>query len=263
MMKLANAGIDFRTAGTPADLSAALLAQPHVHRGVPLSADRITVLLADDHTLFRAGLRMLLRAASEIEVVGEAENGDHAVAAAARLAPDVVVLDLDMPGSDGAAAIRGLRINAPSARVLVLTVYPEHASLLPALELGASGYLTKDAAVRELVDAIRVVAAGEVYVRPSAARALATAVAAPVLEPVHRTGYHLLSDREQITLRRIASGYSGAEIARELGVSSKTVDVFKRRIRDKLDLVHRSDFVRFAVEAGLLGSGPPQLGRER
>jgi DNA-binding NarL/FixJ family response regulator len=261
MMHRANASTDFRSGGTPADVSAALLAQSHMHRGAPVGADRITVLLADDHTLFREGLRVLLRSAPEIEVVGEAENGDRAVAVAARVVPDVVVLDLDMPGSDGAAALRGLRTSAPSARVLVLTVYPEHASLLPVLKLGARGYLTKDAAVRELVDAIRVVAAGEVYVRPSAARALATAVASPAHEPAARASFDVLSDREQSTLRGVASGYSGVEIARELGVSSKTVDAYKRRIRDKLGLVHRSDFVRFAVEAGLLGATSQGLHR--
>jgi two-component system response regulator NreC len=263
MMKLANAGTDFRSGGTPADVSAALLAQPHIHRGVPVGADRITVLLADDHTLFRAGLRMLLNAAPEIEVVGEADNGERAVAAAARLGPDVVVLDLDMPGSDGATAIRGLRASAPSARVLVLTVYPEHVSLLPMLELGACGYLTKDAAVRELIDAIRIVAAGEVYVRPSAARALATAVVSPARKPGARTRFDSLSDREQITLGRVARGYSGVEIARELGVSSKTVDAYKRRIRDKLGIVHRSEFVRFAVEAGLFAPSASPPDRDR
>ena len=253
MMERMDAQTAIYTAETPAEVSAALLAQSHVHRGAPATAERITVLLADDHTLFREGLRTLLRVAPEIEIVGEAENGERTVAAAARLAPDVVVLDLDMPGSDGAAALRGLRSSAPSTRVLVLTVFPEESWLLPTLKLGAAGYLTKDAAVRELVDAIRIVAAGEVYVRPSAARALAAAVAPRTSPASARSRFEHLSEREQATLREVANGYSGAEIARQLGVSSKTVDAYKRRIRDKLGLSHRSEYVRFAVEAGILG----------
>jgi DNA-binding NarL/FixJ family response regulator len=203
--------------------------------------------------MFREGLRVLLDGAADIVVVGEAENGMAAVALAHRTTPDVMVLDLDMPGGDGITALRELAQSLPSVRVLVLTVYKEQERLLSVLEAGARGYLTKQAASNELVEAIRVVATGEVYVRPATARMLAAAVV-----PTGTTGTAAgqlggLSEREQTILRLVAQGYSGAEIARRLHISSKTVAAYKHRIKDKLGLEHRTDYVRFAVEAGILG----------
>ena len=237
-----------------AALGATLAARPYAKRGMPMSSETIRVVLADDHAIVREGLRLVLRSASDISVVGEAENGVAAVELARRLAPDVVVMDLDMPGGDGATAVRQLVGAVPTARALILTVHIEQERLLPLLEAGARGYLTKEAASRDLVEAIRVVAAGEVYVRPSAARLLATAVVP------HRGGtesakarFQILSDREQTVLRMVAQGFSGAEIARHLHVSTKTVDAYKRRVHDKLGLGHRTDYVKFAVEAGILG----------
>jgi DNA-binding NarL/FixJ family response regulator len=122
------------------------------------------------------------------------------------------------------------------------------------LEAGARGYLTKEAASRDLVEAIRVVAAGEVYVRPAAARLLAAVVAPRPAVKSAMDRFHALSDREQTVLRSVAQGYNGAEIARRLGISTKTVDAYKRRIQDKLGLEHRTEYVRFAVEVGILRS---------
>jgi len=202
--------------------------------------------------MVREGLRLLLRTAPDVSVIGEADNGVAAVANARRLVPDVVVLDLDMPSGDGMVAVRELKQSLPNVRVLILSMHSEHDRLLPLLEAGARGYVTKEAASSDLVDAIRVVASGEVYVRPSAARLLASAVIPEHAARSARGRFQTLSDREQTTLRLLAEGYSGAEIARKLGISTKTVDAYKRRVQDKLGLEHRTDYVRFALEAGIL-----------
>ena len=217
-----------------------------------IANETIRVLLVDDHTMVREGLRLLLRTAPDVSVIGEADNGVAAVANARRLVPDVVVLDLDMPSGDGMVAVRELKQSLPNVRVLILSMHSEHDRLLPLLEAGARGYVTKEAASSDLVDAIRVVASGEVYVRPSAARLLASAVIPEHAARSARGRFQTLSDREQTTLRLLAEGYSGAEIARKLGISTKTVDAYKRRVQDKLGLEHRTDYVRFALEAGIL-----------
>jgi two-component system response regulator NreC len=218
-----------------------------------MANESIRVLLVDDHAMVREGLRLLLRTAPDVAVIGEADNGVMAVINARRLVPDVVILDLDMPNGDGMTAVRELKQSLPNVRVLILTMHSEHERLLPLLEAGARGYLTKDAASSDLIDAIRVVAAGEVYVRPAAARLLASAVIPEHAARSARGRFQTLSDREQTTLRLLAEGYSGVEIAHKLGISTKTVDAYKRRVQDKLGLGHRTDYVRFALEAGILG----------
>jgi DNA-binding NarL/FixJ family response regulator len=214
----------------------------------------VRVVLVDDHTMVREGLRLLLRSAADIAVVGEADSGLAAVEVAERVRPDIVVLDLDMPGSDGMAALRGLEQALPSVRVLILTVHAEQERLVPLLEAGARGYLTKEAASQDLVEAIRVVAAGEIYVRPVTARLLAAAVVPHHTAKTARDRFQTLSEREQTTLQLVAEGFSGAEIARQLGISTKTIDAYKHRVQEKLGLEHRTDYVRFAIEAGILRS---------
>lgn len=237
-----------------AQLGARLAAQPYARRGVSMSNEPIHVVLVDDHAMVREGLRLLLRTAPDIVVVGEAENGAAALTVAQRVVPDIVVLDLDMPGMDGLTALRELGLVAPRVRALILTVHAERERLVSLLEAGARGYLSKEAASRDLVEAIRVVAAGEVYVRPTAARLLAAAVVSPRAAETAQGRFQTLSDREQTILKLVAEGYSGAEIARRLAISSKTVDAYKRRVEEKLGLGHRTDYVRFAIEAGVLGS---------
>lgn len=241
---------------TPDDLArvgASLAERPYARRGISMSNQIIRIVLVDDHAMVREGLRLLLRSAPDIAVVGEAENGMLALELVERVMPELVVLDLDMPGGDGLTALRELRKLFPELRVLVLTVHAEQDRLLPLLDAGARGYLTKEAASRDLVEAIRVVAAGEVYVRPTAARLLAAAVVPKHAAKTARDRFEGLSEREQTVLSLVAQGYSGAEIARKLGISSKTVDAYKRRIEEKIGLEHRTDYVRFAIEAGLLG----------
>lgn len=231
-------------------------------RGFPISATQhgrlspalpspIRVALADDHAIFREGVRALLGTVPGIAVVGEAHSATSAVDLVRRVAPHVLVLDLDMPDGDGTEALRTLRRETPQVRVLILTVFREQDRLLSALELGASGYLPKDGAVHQLIDAIRVVSTGEIYVRPAAARLLATEVVTDHDDRTPRGRFKALSPREQTIVREFAAGYSLTEIANHLGISGKTVDAYKRRAQDKLGLQHRTDFVRFAVDAGL------------
>jgi DNA-binding NarL/FixJ family response regulator len=241
------------TAESLAQIGASVASKPYARRGVPMSNETIRVLLADDHAMVREGLRLLLRSAPDIMVVGEAENGVSAVALAERLSPNIVILDLDMPGGDGVGALKEIGKTLPGVRVLILTMHAERERLLPLLEAGARGYLTKEAASRDLVEAIRVVAAGEVYVRPSAARLLAAALVPQRAAETAGSRFETLSEREQSVLQMVAEGYNGAEIARHLGISTKTVDAYKRRVQDKLGLEHRTDYVRFALEAGILG----------
>ena len=158
-------------------MGATLAARPYARRGISIGDRTIRVILVDDHAMVREGLRLLLRTAPDIAVVGEASDGLSALTLARQVAPDIVVLDLDMPGGDGTAALHEMGKASPQARVLILTVHAEQERLLGVLDGGARGYLTKEAASRDLLEAIRVVAAGDVYVRPAAARLLAAAVA--------------------------------------------------------------------------------------
>jgi len=222
----------------------------------------IRVMLVDDHTIVRDGLRGLLRGAPDIQVVGEASNGVEAVAAIAQCAPHVVVMDLDMAAGDGATATREIAKLTHPPKVLILTMHTEEERLIPLLERGASGFLSKDAAEGEFIDAIRVVASGDVFVRPTAARLLAANARPhtherPPLDEA-REKLALLSKREQSVLGRVAEGYSGVEIARMLGITPKTVDTYKNRIGQKLGFTHRTDYVRFALRLGLLDAGERQ-----
>lgn len=239
---------------TLADAGAALAARSWVRRGVPGAGQRVTVVLADDHTIIRTALKSVLqRLAPEISVVGEASNGREAVQLANRLHPDVLLMDLDMPGGDGLTATRELVDQQSTVRIIILTMHTEEEQLLPLLRAGARGYLAKNAAERDLIDAIRVVMAGDIFVRPGVARELASsnAAAAPVTDSP-RERFKRLSDREQTVLRLVAEGFNGPEIGEQLGITAKTVDTYKQRIEEKLGLDHRTAYVRFAIDAGLL-----------
>ena len=239
--------------GTLAEIGRDLASRPYARRGVPARIDPIRVVLVDDHQLVRAGLRSVLRANADITVVGEAAGGDEAVALAVRTHPEVMVMDLDMPDGDGLTATRRLLDVAPDVRVLIVSVYEEREKLVGALNAGARGYLSKSAAERELTEAIRVVASGDVYVRPAVARALADSTEAPPHERTDaRARLERLSDREQTVVVLTARGFNGPEIGRQLGITAKTVDTYKQRIEEKLGLSHRSEYVRFALEADLL-----------
>ena len=231
------------------------------HGDVLMRPDVIRVVLVDDHQIVRAGLKAVLATAKDITVVGEGANGKDALTLAERFDPHVIVMDLSMPEMDGLTALRELqRLNAsrpvmseePTRRVLVLTMHTEDEHLVAMLEAGAGGYLLKSVAERELVDAVRTVAAGEVYVQPSAARALARGLTRREGVAEERGRFDKLTDREQVVLRMVAEGFTAPEIGEKLMISPKTVDTYKQRIGDKLGLTHRTDYVRFALKLGIL-----------
>jgi two-component system response regulator NreC len=213
---------------------------------------KIRILLVDDHTLMRTGVRMVLQAEPDMQVVGEAGSGDEGVRMAVELRPDVVLMDLSMPGIGGLEATRRIAAANTGARVLVLTVHAEEEYLMPVLEAGGSGYVTKHSADTDLVDAVRVVARGDVFLYPSAATVLTRSLRTPRGAHGHEDPVHLLSPREREVLTLTAGGYSSTEIGDRLHLSHKTVETYRQRLMDKLDLHHRSDLVRFALSRGLL-----------
>jgi two-component system, NarL family, response regulator NreC len=220
----------------------------------------IRVVLADDHTIVRAGLKAVLAGAKDISVVGEASNGHEAVALAERFHPDVIVMDLSMSEMDGIQATKELTAKGATPRVLILTMHAEEEYLVPLLEAGAAGYLVKSAADRELVDAVRAVARGDLYVRPAAARVLAHGIKSKDKHADERARLKRLTERERDVLRLIAEGYTSPEIGEKLNISPKTVDTYKQRVSEKIGLTHRSDYVRFALKIGLLqtDTAPPR-----
>ena len=216
----------------------------------------IRVVLADDHLVVRAGLRALLGVPKDIEVVGEATNGRDALALVKRLVPHVAVLDLDMPQMDGLTATRELVAAHASTRVLILTMHTEDDKLVSALEAGAAGYLVKNVADRELADAVRAVASGDVYVQPSASLALARAMTRRSEHAAEREHVDALSERERNVLILVAGGYTASEIGEQLFISPKTVETYKQRITEKLGLAHRADYVQLCLRLGLLQASP-------
>ncbi len=216
-----------------------------------MRAETIRILLVDDHAVLRAGLRALLEAEPDLEVVAEAGTGEDGIALAERYTPDVVVMDLSMPGMGGLEATRRLNEMKLPTRVLVLTMHGEEEHLLPVLDAGGSGYVNKRSADEELIEAIRTVARGDVFLYPSAAKLLLQGFRGKGSrgeeDPLER-----LTEREREVLGFTAEGFSSAEIGKKLFISPKTVDTYRSRIMEKLGLHHRSELVRFALQQGLL-----------
>jgi DNA-binding NarL/FixJ family response regulator len=209
----------------------------------------IRVLIADDHAVVRRGLRTFLDLQHEIDVVGEAEDGEEAIAEAERTRPDVILLDLVMPRLDGVAAIHGIRERSPSTRVIVLTSFLDDDKLLPAVRAGAAGYLLKDVQPQELVEAIRTVHGGEGQLHPAAAARVMAELAEGGPRPDPRNS---LTPRELEVLGLIARGRSNKLIARELGVSEKTVKTHVSNLLGKLGLTDRTQAALYAVREGLV-----------
>jgi DNA-binding NarL/FixJ family response regulator len=220
-----------------------------------MTGDLIRVILADDHTVVRAGLRAVLGAAKDIEIVGEAKNGREAVAMTERFKPDVLIMDLDMPEVDGTTALKELTAKEVQSKILILTMHSEDEYLIPLMEAGAAGYLVKSAADRELVDAVRALAHGDVYVRPAAARILAKNLTKKDAAASERAQFDKLTQRERDVLKFVAQGFSAPEIGEKLFISPKTVDTYKQRIQEKLGLAHRSDYVQLALKLRILSEG--------
>jgi two-component system response regulator NreC len=211
----------------------------------------IRILLVDDHAMLRSGLRALLEAEDGFVVVGEAATGEEGVVKARQLLPDVVVMDLSMPGAGGLEALREISALGKDIRTLVLTMHGEEEHLLPVLEAGGSGYVSKASADEELIEAIRTVAAGEVFLYPSGAKLLLRGLKQKA-EPGEEDPLDKLTDREREVLGFTVEGFSSSEIGKKLFISPKTVDTYRARIMEKLNLRHRSELVRFALQKGLL-----------
>jgi two-component system response regulator NreC len=215
-------------------------------------AEKILVLIVDDHTILRAGLRMLLNAHPDIEVVGEASDGNQAVVSAQRLQPDVILMDIAMPECNGIEATRQIKRLMPETRVLVLTMHENEEYLFQVLRAGASGYILKEAADTELVTAIRVVYSGRFYLSPSAQSIMVGDYLQRVRTGEERDSYGALTEREREILKLVAEGYTNNQIAERLTISPKTVDTHRTHIMDKLNLHSRAELVKYAIRRGLL-----------
>lgn len=211
------------------------------------------ILLADDHAILRAGLRSLLSEQPDMEVVAEAESGLETLSLAESLQPDAILLDLTMPGLNGLEALPLLRQRAPDSQVLVLTMHDDEGYVREALQAGAAGYILKRAVDSELIDAIRAVVRGEVYIHSTLTRVLLDGIlpnhasSAAAADP-----WESLSEREFSVMRLIALGYTNADIADQLSISVKTVETYRARGMEKLGLNSRAELVRAALKRGLL-----------
>jgi two-component system response regulator NreC len=212
---------------------------------------KIRILLVDDHMVVRVGLKALIDAEQDLVVVGEASNGIEGIEKARELTPDVIVMDISMPEMDGMEATRRIRQECPQCHVLILTAHAQERYLFPVLKAGASGYVLKSTVDTELMDAIRVIAKGEAFLYPSATRMLLE----DYLDHPHQAtadAYSALSEREREMLKLFALGYTSAEAADKLSFSAKTVETYRMRIMEKLNLSSRADLVQYALRRGLL-----------
>ena len=211
--------------------------------------DMIKVLLADDHSIVREGLRRIVEESGDMEVVAEAADGRDAIRQVEAAAPDVAVVDISMPGIDGLEVISRLKATHPELPVLILTMHEEAQYIVRAIEAGAMGYLTKQSAPEQLVEAIRKVLKGNRFLTEEATELLALRIA----RGAHKqTPLDSLSMRELQVLRRLAMGYTNREIAAAYGISIKTVDTYRSRLLKKLNLRNNAQLLRFAIQNQLI-----------
>ncbi len=219
-----------------------------------LRMSRIRVLSTDDHALVRAGFRALLTAQADFHVVGEAEDGVVVVEQCRRLAPDVVLMDLSMPGRRGISAIRDLHDTCPEVKVLVVTMHEGETYLRQALLAGASGYVLKQSLTTELLDAIRAVYRGERPITPKLVAALVASDHRAVRRRQGPAALDSLTPRELEVVALVALGHTNVEISHRLHISDKTVETHRKNISTKLDLHTRADLVRLAIEHRLIAA---------
>jgi two-component system, NarL family, response regulator LiaR len=223
-----------------------------------MAPDSIRVLVVDDHAVVREGLRTFLQLQDGIEVVGEAADGEQAVAQATQLEPDVILMDLVMPRLDGIGAMRALRERSSPSRVIVLTSFLDDERLMPALQAGAAGYLLKDVEPAELARAVRSACADEALIDPTVAARLLQTLSSDrrASGPAADDGVEHLTRREREVLELIALGHSNKRIALELGVAEKTVKTHVGHLLAKLGVADRTQAALFAVQHGLVGGRP-------
>jgi two-component system response regulator NreC len=228
--------------------------------------EKIRIMLVDDHEVVRTGLRTFLETQDNMEVVSEASTGEEAIQFAMDCRPEVIVMDLSMPGIGGLEATRRMVVMCPECRVLVLTVHNDQQYFFEMMAAGAVGYVTKQAAADELVDAIEAVSQGQVYLQPILARWLLEDYRRLLTlyeeqehleeaKNAHTASLEELSQRERQVLRRVADGMSNNQIGEELGISPKTVARHRERIMNKLNLHSTTELVKFAVRTGLIELG--------
>lgn len=213
---------------------------------------KIRVLIVDDHTLVREGVRAMLSLASDVEVVGEAANGREALEKTERLLPDVILMDLAMPIMGGLEATRRISRQFPASRVLALTQYDDSEYVIPVIEAGARGYITKMAAFSDLATAIQAVYRGESYLSPTAASALIDERQLKTNVETEVDPYQRLTDREREILKLIVEGRTAREIAEMLVVSRKTVEWHKSSLMNKLNIHNKTDLIKYAIRKTII-----------
>lgn len=212
----------------------------------------IRVLIVDDHTLVRDGIRALLGLTAGIEVVGEATNGKEALEKVRELVPDVVLMDLAMPVMGGLEATRRIRKEFPGTKVLALTQYDDSEYVVPVIEAGARGFVTKMAAFTELATAIQAVYQGDSYLSPTAAVALVEEYQLKTNTEAEKDNYKLLTDREREVLKLVVEGHTAREIADILVVSPKTVEWYKTNLMSKLNIHSKTDLIKYAIRKRII-----------
>ena len=222
-----------------------------------MAMEPIRILIADDHAVMRAGLRLLLNGQEDMQVVDEAGDGWQTVEKAVSLKPDIVLLDITMPGLSGLEAARQIRQRAPEVKLLVLTMHDDEAYLRQFLQIGAAGYIVKKAADTELVAAIRAVNRGESFIHPSLTRVLIEGYLQQPQPVRAKESAEELTHRETEVLRLVAQGYTSQQIAQSLSISVTTVETHRAHIMDKLGLRGRAQLFRYAVSRGLLNPDQP------
>ena len=224
---------------------------------------KIRLMLVDDHDVVRVGLKSFLQTQENFEVVAEAGNGEEALSRALEIHPDIILMDITMPGMDGMEATRRLRVLCPDCMILALTVHDDKQYFMQMLAAGASGYITKHAAADDLIDAIHTVAAGHVYLQPALARWLledyqrlvqqqGQSFQSPPGNHVAIVGLDALSQRERQVLEMVAQGLNNQQIGQQLGLSPKTIARHRERIMNKLNMHSRTELVKFAIRTGLV-----------
>ena len=217
-----------------------------------MSDKKLRILLGDDHAVLRAGLRVLLNLEEDFEVVGEAADGEEVLQMVAKTLPDLVLLDLTMPKLSGLECIERILEKYSMTKILVLTMHDDEEYMKAVIRAGGKGYVLKKAADVELLSAIRTVARGELYIYPPLAAALLYQIVGPQTPGINEKKEKGLSEREREVLKYLALGHTNQDIAELLHISVKTVETYKTRVMEKLDLRKRAELVRYAMENGMI-----------